>query len=140
MFARQRQHVLRVNIAGHDQHRVVGRIMAFVKGGQFGHVKLRNLVLPADNRHAVAVVLVLCRHQLFARQRTGVAICHLRAFFQHDAAFGADILGGQRQIGHPVCFHLHHQVQTVGGDALEIAGVIETGKGVVAAAIGRDHL
>ncbi len=140
MFARQRQHIFGVDVTGNNQNGVVRGIVAFVKGHQLRHVELRNLVLPADDRHAIAVVLVLRGHQLFTCQRTGAAVGDLRAFFQHDTAFGADILGGQRQIGHPVRFHLHHQVQTVGGNTLEIGGIIETGKGVVAAAIGRDHL
>ena len=40
---------------------------------------------------------------------------------------------------HPVSFHRHHQVQTIRRHALEIGGVIPTGKGVVIAALRLDR-
>jgi hypothetical protein len=42
-------------------------------------------------------------------------------------------------VAHPVGFHLHHQPETVGGDALEIGGVVLGGEGVVGAAVFLNH-
>jgi len=60
--------------------------------------------------------------------------------FEHHVALGEKILLAERQIGHAVGFHLHHQGKAVGGDVLEIAGVILAGKRVVAAAVAGDDL
>ena len=92
-------------------------------------------MLPADDRHAVAVVLILRCIELFAGQCAGIVFGPLVAFFQHDIAFSRDVVCSDGQIGHPVAFHLHHQIKPISSDALEICSVIVAGKGVVAAAV-----
>ena len=84
------------------------------------------------------MVQVLRRAHLFGEQRAGVAVGALAAFFQNHLAFGHHVLFGQAQVAHPVGLHLHHQIQPVGGDALEIGGVVPGGEGVVIAALRLD--
>ena len=95
---------------------------------------------PADDRAAVGVVQELRRRHLFAQERAGIAVGALAAFFDDDLAFGGHILFGEDQIAHALCLHLHHQAQTVGGNPLEIGGVIPAGKGVVIAALRFDRV
>ena len=64
----------------------------------------------------------------------------LGAFGQHNLPFGLPVILADLEMGHAVGLHPHHEVQPVGGDALEIGGEIIAGEGIVAAAIGGDGL
>ncbi len=92
---------------------------------------------PADDRHAIAVIQVLRRHALFPEQGLRRIFGALIAFLDDDFAFGQNVGFGQADVAHPVGLHRHHQAQTIGGNPLEISGVIMAGKGVVGAAVFR---
>ena len=62
------------------------------------------------------------------------------ALFENHVALGQDFLFVETQIDHAVGFHLHHRLQAVLGDALEVAGRIVAGEGVVLAAEPADDL
>ena len=139
VFLGQSQHIVRFHIARHHHNRVVRGIIGVVEIQGILPRKLLDLVAPADDRNAIGTVQVLRRRHLFGQQGTGVAVGPLVALFQDDLAFGRHILLGQVQIAHPVGFHLHHQTQPVGGDPLEIGGVVQRGKGIVRPALRRDQ-
>ena len=91
---------------------------------------------PTDDRLPVAVVQILHRPQLLPEQGHRVIVGALAALLQDHLALSGNILLAEAEIGHPVAFHLHHQLQPVGCDALEIGRVVVAGEGVVLAAIG----
>ena len=76
---------------------------------------------------------------LFAEQSGGVVVGALAALFAHHIEFGQDILVGENQILHAISFQLHHQLQPVAGDALEIGGVVTCREGIALAAIDVDQ-
>ena len=132
----QAAYLVRGDIARYDQDRVIGRIVQTIESQNILHIQRLHLVFPADDGHAIAMVQILHRAVLFAKQGAGAVFDTLVAFLKDHAALGQDIPFGQAEVFHPVCLHLHHQTQTIRGDALKIAGVIIAGKGVVAPAIG----
>ena len=134
----QGQRILGRHIAGHHHDGVVGRVIRRVEGQGIVTVECCDLMHPADDRAAVGVVQELRGRHLFVQEGAGIAVGALAAFFDDDLAFGGHILFGEDQIAHAFCLHLHHQAQTVGGNPLEIGGVIPAGKGVVIAALRLD--
>ena len=77
---------------------------------------------------------------LLAVERVGVGLDPLVALLQHDADLGRHLLGGERQVAHPVGFQFHHRRQQVGRDALIIGGVVARGEGILLPAIGLDDV
>ena len=65
---------------------------------------------PADDGHAIGVVQEQSCLQMFVKQRTGRAFCALVALFNHHIALNGNVVGGELQPGHTICFHLHHQI------------------------------
>ena len=57
------------------------------------------------------------------------------AFFDDHVAFGRDVFRRQADIFHPVRFHLHHQLEPIRGNPLEIGGIIIASEGVIAPTI-----
>jgi hypothetical protein len=140
VFLGQFPDLVRRHVARDHQHCVVRRVVAVVVVERIGEREGFHLVLPADHRHAVAVVEVLRRAGLFVVERAGVVLGPLVAFLDDDVALGQDVLLVEAEVDHPVAFHLHHQLQPVGGDALEVAGVVVGGEGVVVAPVLGHHL
>jgi hypothetical protein len=136
----QSAHLIRRHVAGDHQNGIVRGVVAVIKAVGVGQVQPLDLVAPADHRHAVRVVHVECRIHLLGEQALGAVIGALVALLQNDVSFGRDHFICQRQIAHPVRFHAHHQPQPIGGDALEICGVVLRGEGVVRPAIRGDDL
>ncbi len=59
---------------------------------------------------------------------------------EHDLELGPHHVVGQHQAGHAVGFELHHRLELVARDALEIAGIVGRGERVLLAADGGDDL
>ena len=91
---------------------------------------------PADDRHAIAMVHILRRHALFAKQGACAVFRALVALFDDHIALGQDILFGQTQIDHPVALHLHHQLQSIRCDALVVGCIVIAGECVVLPTLG----
>ena len=64
------------------------------------------------------------RFHLLARKRLRIGFDAQAALFQHDIALGEHVRLGEIEIDHAVGLELHHQRQTVLGDALEVGGVV----------------
>jgi hypothetical protein len=131
-------HLVRRDIARDDQDGVVRPVMRVIELDQHVTVELLHLVTPPDDRDAVGMIVVERRAQLFVEDAPGGRVDPFRAFFEDDRAFGHDLFVGETKIAHAVCLELHHQAETVGGDTLEIAGVVPGGEGVVGAAVVLD--
>ena len=78
------------------------------------------------------------RIELLVKQRRGAVVDAHAALFDDDLALGRDDRVVDDEIGHAVGFELHHQLEPVGGDVLEIGRVVMRGEGVLLAAILRD--
>ncbi len=139
MLFGQGTHGVGCHVAGHDEGRVVGRVIPLVVRQRIVAVEFGHLVPPADDRHRIGMVKVLRGAHLFGKQGAGVAVGSLGAFFKDHLTFGGNVLVRQTQVAHPVGFHLHHQIKPVGGDALEVGGVIPRGEGIVVAALRLDQ-
>ena len=60
--------------------------------------------------------------------------------FQHHGAFGLDLFLAEDEAGHPLGLVPHHHLQPIGGDDLEVSGVILASKSILATAIAGDQL
>ena len=78
-------------------------------------------------------------HLLAQPRRRIVGDPHI-LLFQHDVELGPHHLVGEHQSGHSVGLELHHGLELVARHALEIAGVVGGGEGVLLAADGGDDL
>ena len=93
---------------------------------------------PTDDRHAIAMVEILRRIELFAHQRRGVVLNPLIALFDDDFTLGEDVVLIQTQVDHAVTLHLHHEFEAVRRNALKIGGVVIAREGIVPTAICRN--
>ena len=62
------------------------------------------------------------------------------ALFKHHVALGSDDGFLQQEVRHAVGLELHHRLEILARDALEIGRVVERGEGVLLTAEARDHL
>ena len=136
----ERAHLLRRHVAGNDENGVVGRVEAPVEGERLLAIELLDLVPPADHRPAVGMVEVERGVHLLAQPRAGIVGDPHVLLFQHHLELRPHRLVGQHQSGHAVGLELHHGCELVARHALEIAGVVGGGEGVLLAADGRHHL
>ena len=74
------------------------------------------------------------RHDLFGQPRLGVVGDAHVVFLEHDVALGQHVLILEDQAGHAIGLELHHGAELVARYALEIAGVVGRGEGVLVAA------
>jgi hypothetical protein len=95
-----------------------------------------DLVHPANDRPRVGVVEILDRAALLAEDAAGAVLDHLPALLDHHVALRDRRGRRRREVRHAVRLHRHHEFEAVGRDALEVAGVVVGGEGVVLAAVG----
>ena len=131
---RHRADFLLVDVAGDDQDRVVWRVEAPVEGKRVLAVELLDFMVPADHRAAVRVVEIERGHHLLVQARFRVVGDPHVVFLEHDVTLGQHVLVLQDEAGHAVGLELHHAGQLVARHALEIAGVVGRGEGVLVAA------
>ena len=74
------------------------------------------------------------RHDLLGQPRVRIVGDPHVEFFQHDVALGQHVLVLEDEAGHAVGLEFHHLRQLLARHALEIAGVIGRGEGVLVAA------
>ena len=74
----------------------------------------------------------------FGQLRPGIAVDTLAPLLEDDVALGQHHLVAQHEVRHAVRLDLHHQVQPIDRERLEVGGVIDTGEGVLRAAVARD--
>ena len=130
----QGPHRLGVDIAGDNQHRIIGRVILVIEADRVDAVELLHLVHPADHRDAIGVVLIQRGGKFLAQQRLGTALDALAALFEHDIALGADHVIGQGQAAHAVGLEIHHAGQGIGRHGFKIGGDVGGGEGIEIAA------
>ncbi len=139
MFLGELAHRLGLDVAGHDQHGVVGSVEAAIEGAELVDAKLLHVVGIARCRHRVGLVEA---EQQLARglvEHLGRHVVDPHApLFQHHLALGLELTVENAQVDHAVGFHAHHQLEAVGCDGLVVAGHVEVGEGIVAAAVARN--
>ena len=133
----QRLHRIRLDIAGHDQHGVVGPVVFVIEGNRVGAVQLLHLLHPADHRNAVGLVLPERRVDLLVEHRLRIAVDARAALFQDHVALGLDDLVGEDEVAHAVGLEAHHLTERRRRHRLVEGGVVIGGEGVVGAADGR---
>ena len=74
------------------------------------------------------------RHDLLAQARIRVVGDAHVVLFEHDVALGQHVLVLEHEAGHAVGLEFHHLGQLLARHALEIAGVVGGGEGVLVAA------
>ena len=73
-------------------------------------------------------------HDLLVQPRLRIVGDPHVVFLEHDVALGQHVLVLEDEAGHAVGLELHHQRQLLARDALEVAGVVVRGEGVLVAA------
>jgi hypothetical protein len=96
--------------------------------------ELLDFVVPADHGAAIGVVEVQRGHDLFGQPRLRIVGNPHVVFLEHDVALRQHVLILQDQAGHAVGLELHHLGQLFARHALEVAGVVERGEGILVAA------
>ena len=89
---------------------------------------------PADRRPAVGMIEIERRIHLLAEPaRRIVGDAHV-LLFEHDVELGFHHLVGEHEAGHAVGLERHHLLEVLARHALEKAGVVAGGEGVLLAA------
>ncbi len=128
------------HVAGDHHHRIIGRVEPPVKRERILAVELLDLGAPADHRPSIGMIEIERRGDLLAEPRfRAVGDPHV-VLFQHHVALGQHIGVGEHEAGHAIGLELHHRRQVFAGDALEIAGVVGGGEGILLAADGGERL
>ena len=133
-------HLVRLDVAGDDQDRVLGRVEAPVVGERVLAIEALDLVHPADDRRAVGMVHEQRRRHRLRKLGRRIGLDPHAALLEHDVALGRDHRLVEDEAGHAVGLELHHGPEVLAGDALEIGGVVVGGEGVLLAAERRDDL
>ena len=131
---RHRADLLGVDVAGDHQRRVVRRIKALVERQRVFAVELLDFLVPADHRAAIGMIEIQRRHDLLGQPRVRIVGDPHVEFFEHDVALRQHVLVLENQAGHAIGLELHHLGQLLARHALEIAGVVGGGEGVLVAA------
>jgi hypothetical protein len=133
-------HLVRLDIAGYDEERIVRGIEALVEGERIVTVERGNLMRPTDDGDAVRVFGIERRHHLLLQNARRVVVDATAALFEDHVPLRRHVLLGEAKIGHAVSLHGHDRGQPILGHALEIGGDVMVGEGVVLAAVLGDDL
>ena len=133
-------HLVRLDVAGDDQDRVLGRVETPVVGERVVAIEALDLVHPADDRRAVGVAHEQRRRHRLRKLGRRIGLDPHAALLEHDVALGRDHRLVEDEAGHAVGLELHHGPEVLAGDALEIGRVVVGGEGVLLAAERRDDL
>ncbi len=123
-FFREFERLIRLDIAGDDHHRIVGRVPAAVKTDGVVAGQLFHLVAPADGRLAIRVVEVERRVDLHAEPRPRIVLDAHAFFFEDYVALGEYHRFRELKPIHAIGFVVHHRLELAGWDALVISGVV----------------
>ena len=123
-----------IDIAGDYQRGVVRGIEASIERQRVFAVQLLDFLAPADGWPAIGVIEVQCRHDLLGQPRFRIVGDPHVVFLEHDVALRQHVLVLEDQAGHAVGLELHHAGQLLARHALEIAGIVNRGEGVLVAA------
>ncbi len=123
-----------IDVAGHDQDRVVRHVPLAIPGADVVDAHIDQVVHPADHRMAIAGAGIDGGQQLFVDRAARGVVGTQPALFHHDLHLALEILGADHQVGHAIRFELHHPRQMLLGDLLEVHREIAIGHRVLAAA------
>ena len=131
----QREHPGRVELARHDQRRVVRLVVAAVEGLETADVHLLDVGARTDRGIAVVVPLVHRGERLLEQHAFRVVLAHLH-LVAHDRHLAVEVLARDEAPGHRVAepVQVPAQAGVVGGEAGEVVGTVEPGAAVGAQA------
>ncbi len=122
------------DVAGDDHHRIVRRIEAPVERQRIVAAELLDLVAPADRRPAVGMIEIERRIHLLAEPAHRIVGDPHVLLFEHDIEFRFHHLVGEHEAGDAVGFERHHLLEVLARHALEEAGIVAGGEGILLAA------
>ena len=128
------QRLIRLDVAGDDEDRVLRRVKAPVIGERVLAAETLDFVAPADNRRPIGVVGEQSRLHRLVELRIGIRVAVHAALFEHHVALGRHDFVGENEAGHAVSLERHHLRQMLFGDALKVGGKIVAGKRILLAA------
>jgi len=131
---RHRVDILGLDVAGDHQRRIVGRVEALVECQRVLAAELLDLLAPADHWAAIGMIEIQRGHHLFAQPRVWVVGDTHVVLFEHHVALRQHVLVLQDQAGHAIGLEFHHLSELLARHALEVAGVVGRGEGVLVAA------
>ena len=97
-------------------------------------------MFPADDRHAVGMVLVQRGEHLLAQPGRRRIVDPLAPLLQDHIALHQRALGKDRQVGHAVGFKRQHQRQAVDRNVLEIGREVPAGERILLTAVAGDQI
>jgi hypothetical protein len=131
----QTQCLLQVELARHQQHRIVGLVVHAIEGLQVGDVDVLDVRAVADG--GIAVVVPVVGHALQALdQHIAGGILAVLVLVAHHGHLGVQVLAAHQRIDHAVGFHRQRplQVLVAGLHQLVVVGAIKRGSAVEASA------
>jgi len=133
------QRRLRVEFAGHDQHRVIGLVVLVIEGAQLGDVDVFHVGAGADGVLAVAVPLERRGLHLLHQDAEGAVFAAFHFIADHGH-FRIQVFLGDQGIDHGVGLPAEVPLEGVGigGEAGEIVGAVAGGRAVGLQAAARE--
>ena len=119
------------DIAGDNDDRVIRRVEAPVEGQGVVAGELFDFGPPADHRTAIRMVEVERRIHLLGQPAVGVIRYPHVLLFEHHVELGTHDLVGEHKAGDAVGFERHHFLEVLARNALEKAGIIIGGEGIL---------
>ena len=114
VFRRRRDaHLFRRHVAGHDEDRVVRRIVVQIEILRIDAADVAHFVRPADHGAAIGMRKIERGIHLLAHQRLRIVVHAHAALFQNHAAFGVHVGIGEIEIDQAVGIQMHHQLELV---------------------------
>ncbi len=111
-----------------------GRVEAPIERQGFVAIELFDFVPPADHRPAVGMIEIERGVHLFAEPGARIVGDPHILLFEHDIELGPHHVVGEHQSGDAVGLERHHLLEMLARHALEKAGVVAGGEGVLLAA------
>ncbi len=124
----------RIEVAGDDQHGVVGAVIGRVEGADVVDRRAVEVGDAADRRAGIRVDRVTDRRQVRLEQLAIGARLALAQFLLDDVPFAGEDRGVDDERPHPLGLGEQQGLEVVGGDDLVIFGEVVVGRGVVVAA------
>jgi len=120
-----------IEVAHHDEHRVVGPVEIAVVGLDVAQAQALEVLHPSNDRPVVGMGQVHRRLDPLDQKAHRRILHRLPPLLADDRHLGLELLLHQEQVLHPVGFQLERDLQAVGRHALVEDGAVAGGKGVV---------
>ncbi len=133
VMRREPDHLGGIDVAGNDQRRVVGHVVAAVVSVEILPSHPLEIAQPADRRMTVGMSLERRRVHFHLEHLVRVVLAALELRDDHRA-LGLDLVGLVQAIRHPLGLDEEHPVERVTRRRLEVGGLVDPGVAVPAPA------